>query len=290
MRNSHIAPSAECRDSADIGQFTVVEDHARLDDDVKVDHHCVIQCESFVGARTQIGSFTSVGEGAHIGSGCRIGSHVTLHPHTRLGDDVRVDDGAVIGKQPMQAPNSAATRNTPMEPVVVGNQCILGAGVILYAGCILDDNVLVADLASIREEVTIGAFTIVGRGVSIENQCSIGRYCKLETNAYISAYSVLEDRVFVAPGVLTSNDNFIGRTEERFKHFRGVTVRKGGRLAVGAVVLPGLEVGPDAVLAAGAVLTRNADPRVIFAGVPAQPFRDVPTEQLLENQNWKEET
>jgi len=51
--------------------------------------------------------------------------------------------------------------------------------------------------------------------VTVENQCSIGRFCKLETESYITAYSKLGDRVFIAPGVLTSNDNFVGRTEER---------------------------------------------------------------------------
>jgi hypothetical protein len=146
----------------------------------------------------------------------------------------------------------------------------------------------VADLATVREEVTVGAFTIIGRGVAVENQCTIGRYCKLETNAYLTAYSTLEDRVFVAPGVLTSNDNYLGRTEERFDHFEGVTVRRGGRLGVGAVILPGKTVEPDAVVAAGAVLTRDADAETIVAGIPARPFRNVPDAQLLDRQGWDE--
>ena len=78
----------------------------------------------------------------------------------------------------------------------------------------------------------------------------IGRYCKLETESYITAYSTLEDRVFVAPGVVTTNDNFVGRTKERFEHFKGVTVRRGGRIGAGATVLPGKDVGEDALVAA----------------------------------------
>ena len=137
-----------------------------------------------------------------------------------------------------------------------------------------------------RENVTIGDFTIVGRGVAIENFCTIGRYCKLETNVYITAYSTLGDRVFVAPGVLTSNDNFVGRTEERFKHFKGVTVGRGGRLGVGSVILPGKNVGDDALVAAGALLTRDAPAKTIVAGVPAATMRPVPPEQLLDAQDW----
>jgi len=138
----------------------------------------------------------------------------------------------------------------------------------------------------VRENVTIGDFTIVGRGVAIENLCTIGRYCKLETNVYITAYSKLGDRVFVAPGALTSNDNFVGRTKERFKHFKGVTVERGGRIAAGAVVLPGKTVGANAVVAAGSVLTEDAPARKIVLGSPAKPVRDVPPEQLLDNQGF----
>jgi len=145
----------------------------------------------------------------------------------------------------------------------------------------------VADLSSLRENVEIGDFTIVGRGVTVENFCKIGKYCKLETNVYITAYSEVEDRVFIAPCVATSNDNYIGRTEERFKHFKGVTVKKGGRIGVGAVILPGKIIGGDALIAAGAVVTSDVSAKKIVAGVPAKEFRDVPKEQLLENQGWE---
>ena len=78
-----------------------------------------------------------------------------------------------------------------------------------------------------RENVSIGDFTIIGRGVAVENYCKIGSYCKLETNVYLTAYSELADRVFMAPCVATSNDNYVGRTQERFKHFKGITVKRG---------------------------------------------------------------
>ena len=250
--------------------------------------HAIIAPTARIGDGTTLGHFCVIGEHVVIGQGCQIGHHVVIHEGTTIGDYVRIDDHTTIGKQPMRAANTAVTRAGQKPPAHIGDRCLIGANVVLYAGCRLGEKVLVADLASIREEVTVGAFTIVGRGVAVENQCTIGRYCKLETNVYIAAYSALEDRVFVAPGVLTSNDNFMGRTEERFKHFKGVTVRRGGRLGVGAVILPGKQIGADAVVAAGALLTKNAPPKVICAGVPARPFRPVPEEQWLENQGWED--
>ncbi|MEW5702866.1 MAG: acyltransferase [Candidatus Zixiibacteriota bacterium] len=232
------------------------------------------------------GEFCVVGADVDVGPDCEIGHHVILAAGTKIGAGVRIDDGAVIGKRPMRAANTAVTKEQELPPSVVGDGAIIGTHVVIYRGATLGQRVLVADLATVRENVVIGDFTIVGRGVAIENFCTIGRYCKLETNVYITAYSKVGDRVFVAPGVLTSNDNFIGRTEERFKHFKGVTVERGGRIGVGAVILPGKTVGADALVAAGAVLTSDAPTRKIVAGVPAKTFRGVPPEQLLDAQNW----
>src|SRR5205085_11881399 len=114
-----------------------------------------------------------------------------------------------------------------------------------------------------------------------------GKKCKLETNSYITAYSVIEDFCFIAPGVITTNDNYLGRTEERFKHLMGVTIRKGGRSAGGAIILPGIEIGEDAVVAAGAVVTKNVPAKELYAGIPAKKFRDTPDDQLLKNQGWE---
>lgn len=248
----------------------------------------IIAASARLGEGTTVGHFCVIEAGVSIGSGCQIGHHVVIREGTTIGDDVRIDDHTTLGKQPMRAPNSAVTKDGQKPPARIGDRCLIGAGVVLYAGCALGEKVLVADLASIREDVTVGDYTIVGRGVAIENQCTVGRYCKLETNVYVTAYSVIEDRVFVAPGVLTSNDNYMGRTEERFKHFKGVTVRRGGRIGVGAVILPGKEIGPDGVVAAGAVLTKKADGDTIYAGVPARPFRPVPEDQKLANQGWQD--
>lgn len=239
-----------------------------------------------VGEGTSLGHFTVIDADVRIGKSCEIGSNVVIHEGTVIGDHVRIDDNSVIGKLPMKAALSATTDGASVPPAVIADECLIGACVVVYAGCELSRRVLVADLASIRENVTIGEYTIVGRGVTVENYCEIGRRCKLESECYITAYSKLGDRVFIAPGVVTSNDNFIGRTEERFKHFKGVTVEKGGRIAAGAVILPGKTIGADAVVAAGSIVTRDAPADTVVMGGPAKPLRDVPKEQLLKNQGW----
>lgn len=246
----------------------------------------IIAASARLGKNTRTGEFCMIGERVSIGSGCIIGHHVTIHDETIVGNNVRIDDGAVVGKMPMRAANSAVTKDQQLPPTKIGSDCIVGTHVILYRGCEIGQKVLIADLSTVRENVSVGDFTIVGRGVAIENYCTIGRYVKLETNVYITAYSEIADRCFVAPCVATSNDNFVGRSEERFKHFKGIIMKRGARVGVNATVLPGKTIGEDALVAAGALVTADVPDHKIVVGMPAKVFRDVPEEQRLDKQGW----
>jgi acetyltransferase-like isoleucine patch superfamily enzyme len=223
-----------------------------------------------------------------IGNNCQVGYNVVIRNGTIIGDNVRIDDNTVIGKRPMKASISTLKEEINLPFTYIGNNCLIGSNTVIYIGANIDNDVMVADLASIREKTDIGEYTIIGRGVTVENNVFIGKRCKLESNCYITAYSSLEDYVFIAPGVVTSNDNYIGRTEERKKHFKGVTVKRGGRIGAGVVTLPGKVIGEDALVAAGSVVTKDVPARKVVMGVPARVIRDVPEEQLIENQKFYE--
>jgi len=237
-----------------------------------------------LGKGTTVGAGSIVMDGATIGGGCSIGNNVIVHGCVKVGNGVRIDDGAVLGKLPMRARLSTLNSSEETTDLVVGNEVSIGTNAVLYAGCTIGNYVLVADLATVREDVTVGDYTIVGRAVAIENQTHIGKYCKLETNCYITAHSIVEDYCFIAPMVTTTNDNFLGRTKERFKHRGGVHLHRGARVGGGAVLLPGIDIGEDAVVGAGSVVTKNVPARKVYYGVPAGYVRETPEPQLLENQ------
>jgi UDP-2-acetamido-3-amino-2,3-dideoxy-glucuronate N-acetyltransferase len=237
-----------------------------------------------IGAGTRYGHNTVISENVRIGDNCQIGHGVIIHPDTVIGNGVRIDDNSVIGKLPMKAALSAITKEQELPPCEVADSCLIGALTILYRGCKLGTKVMVADLASIRENVDVGEYTIVGRGVTVENKVKIGKRCKLETESYITALSEIEDGCFIAPEVTFTNDNFLGRTKERFKFHKGVTVKRGGRIGANVTVLPGITIGADALVAAGSVVTRDVPENKLVMGSPAKVKRDVPAEQLLDNQ------
>jgi acetyltransferase-like isoleucine patch superfamily enzyme len=238
-----------------------------------------------IGKNFSIGQFCVIEKNAVIGDNVTLGHNVVIKEGTKIGNSVVIQDFSVIGKQPLRSKRSIFKTDKAYTPAAIGDECLIGAHTVVYTGTGIANNVLIADSAQVREDVKVGEYTIIGRCCTVENLTTIGRKCKLETNCYITAYSVIEDFCFIAPGVITTNDNYLGRTEERFKRFKGVTVRRGGRIGGGAVILPGLEIGEDAIIAAGSVVTRNVPAKQIFAGVPAKYFRDTPEDQLLENQD-----
>lgn len=206
-----------------------------------------------------------------------------VYPGTVLGDGVKVLENAVVGKQPSLSPRSTAKRE-PLPPTVIGDGTIVSTGAIVFAGTRIGARVIVGDQACVRERVDIGDDVVVGRGVLVENDTTIGALTKIQANAYITAYSTLEDNVFIAPCVVTTNDNFMGRTERRHELIKGPTVRRGARVGGGAILCPGIVIGEDAFVGAGAVVTKDVAPRMLVVGSPARVLRGVSADELLENQ------
>ena len=203
-----------------------------------------------------------------------------VYPGTVLGVGVKVLENAVVGKQPTLSPRSTAKRE-PLPPAVIGDGTIVSTGAILFAGTTIGSRVILGDQSCVRERVQIGDDVVVGRGSLVENDTTIGAMTTIQADAYITAYSTLEEHVFIAPCVVTTNDNWMGRTEKRFGNIRGPTIRRGARIGGGAILCPGIEIGEDAVVGAGAVVTKDVPPRVVVVGSPARVLRDVPPDELL---------
>ncbi|MBT3169551.1 MAG: N-acetyltransferase [Candidatus Cloacimonetes bacterium] len=236
-----------------------------------------------IGKETKIGFNAIISENVVIGKNCQIGHNVIIHEGSEIGNFVRIDDNTIIGKKPLSSPRSIFKVASDLKPTKIGNQCQIGANVVIYVQSIIGENCLIADLATIRENVEIGKLNIIGRNVSVENFVKIGERCKLETNCYITAYSKIEDYCFIAPMVATSNDNFMARDKERYKHFKGITMKKGSRIGVNATILPGKIIHEDGVVAAGSLVTKDVSKNELWLGSPAKVNRKVPEVQLLKN-------
>ncbi len=225
----------------------------------------------------------ALGDGVGLLTDTEVGANVVIHARTVIGSGVHIQDGAVIGKPVALGPRSEAPREQP-PPARVGEGATICAGAVLVAGAEIGPGAVIGDQAHVRERSVVGAETVIGRGSAVDNDVTIGARVKVQTGCYLTARTIVEDDVFVAPGVTTTNDQTMGRHGADHR-LAGAMLRRACRVGGGAVLLPGVEVGEEALVAAGAVVTRDVPPRTVVAGVPARRLREVPTGDLLER--WR---
>jgi acetyltransferase-like isoleucine patch superfamily enzyme len=211
-----------------------------------------------------------------------VGDNVVIYPGTVIGDGCRIADNVVLGKQPALSPRSTARREE-LPPLELGPGTVVSTAAIVFAGTRIGARVIVGDQACVRERCVVGDDVVIGRGSLVENDTTIGALTKIQANAYVTAYSTLEDNVFIAPCVTTTNDNYMGRSEKRHALMRGPTIRRGARVGGAAVLLPGVEIGEEAFVGAGAVVLEDVPPRTVVVGNPARALRQVSDDELLEN-------
>lgn len=224
-----------------------------------------------------------VHDGARIGSGARIGAGTVVHSGTEIGERCVVEDNVVLGKRPRLRAGSSATAADPGRLVLEPDGTVC-CGAVLYAGARIGSGVIVGDQAQVREGATIGQGSVVGRGSAVEFGVRIGAGVLIQTDVYVTAGTVIEDLAFLGPGVLTTNDDTMGR-HPRGEPLRGPWFKRACRVGGGAVFVPGVVIGEEAFVAAGAVVTRDVGAREVVMGVPARVVRHVGDEDLIER--WR---
>ncbi len=219
-------------------------------------------------------------EGARIGAGSRIGTGAVIHPGTEIGERCLVEDGAVLGKRPRLRRGSSAA-GVELEPLVLESEVTVCCGAVIYAGAQIGAGVIVGDQSQVRERSSIGAGSVVGRGSSIDFGARVGARVLIQTGVYVTSGSIVEDDVFLGPGVQTTNDHAMGR-HPRGEPLEGPVFRRACRVGGGAVLVPGVVIGEEAFVAAGALVTRDVGEREVVMGVPARVVRRVADEDLIE--------
>jgi dTDP-4-amino-4,6-dideoxygalactose transaminase/acetyltransferase-like isoleucine patch superfamily enzyme len=154
-----------------------------------------------------------------------------------------------------------STFNSIADDVKLGENVRLSKFINLY-GC------------SIGDETKIGAF------VEIQKNASVGKRCKISSHSFICEGVSLEDNVFIGHGVTFTNDSYPRattldgalQTEADWK-VEHTIIRKGASIGSGATILPNLEVGENAIVGAGSVVTKNVPANAVVAGNPAKVLR-----------------
>jgi UDP-3-O-[3-hydroxymyristoyl] glucosamine N-acyltransferase len=235
----------------EVGPFAVVAPGADLGDSCVLHPHVV------------------VGEGARIGHGCVLHPGAVVGADVVIGDSVHVFPGAVVGREPHD-PGAVARAVDFDKHLHIGDECSIGAHATVYYDVEIGPNSLLGDACSIREGSRIGSRCIIGRCVTLNYDVLMGDGVKVMDNAHITGGTEIGEAAFIAMMVVGANDN---RPTEPHAADRVAAPRieAGAVLGIGSILLPGVVVGANAMVGAGAVVTRDVPPRQRVVGVPAQP-------------------
>jgi len=142
---------------------------------------------------------------------------------------------------------------------------------------IIEDGVRVWHHAQIREGAYIGKNVIVGKGAYIGSDVYIGDNSKIQNGAMIYEPAKVHDGVFIGPGVIFTNDHYPraineNRTQKSASDWKpvGVEVEEGASIGAGAICIAPVKIGRWAVVAAGAVVTKDVPPFALVMGIPAR--------------------
>ena len=220
-----------------------------------------------------------LGEDVRIGAGVSFGAYVVVHERASIGDGCVIEDHVVLGKSPRLAGGSAA--HGDVGRLELAKQVTVCSGAVVFAGARIGEGVILGDQSFVRERSVIDGGSVIGRGSVVDNDVRVGARVRIQTGVYLTAFSVVEDDVFVGPAATTTNDDTMSR-HDRGRPLLGAVLRRACRVGGGAVLTPGVEIGEEAFVAAGALVTRDVPARAVVMGVPARVVREVPLEDLLE--------
>jgi acetyltransferase-like isoleucine patch superfamily enzyme len=228
----------------------------------------------------RFGQNVSLSGDAVLGDGITIGNNVTVYSGTRIGDGCRIFDGAVLGRPPV----ATSTMNRVLaesKPLVIDRGVIIGANAVLYEGTTIGPRTLIGDLATLREGCQVAADAVVGRAVIVMYDTRIGERSRIIDGAILTGRMTIEADVFIGPGANSINDNdvYLRRFGLEPCEFTGPTVRRFALVGAGAILGAEIEIGMGAIVAPGAMVTRDVPPWTVVAGVPARVLREVDADQ-----------
>lgn len=236
----------------------------------RISEHAVVQTRD-IGQGVAIGEFCVVRAGVRIGNGVFIHSHVVVESGVVIGDGAEVFPGAHLGKEPKGA--GALARPLAFERrVLIGAGSSVGPHAVIFYDVEIGANTLIGDGASIREGCRIGSKCVVGRHTTVHYNTIIGDRTKVMDLTHVTGNCRVGADVFISVGVMTVNDNAIGR-EGYGDHVCGPTIGDGATIGAGAILAAGVTIGRGAAVGAGSLVTRDVDPLTMVVGMPARRVR-----------------
>jgi len=165
--------------------------------------------------------------------------------------------------------------------ISVGKNVRIGIGVVIEKGCKIGDNVIIGHHVVMRPKTIIGNDSVIGHLCVFEGCSIIGSRVLIHAQCHITKDTLIEDDVFIGTGVSTTNTNRIVHGRPYELNIMGPRILRAARVASGVTLLPGVTIGSNALIGAGAVVTKDVPDNQVWYGNPAQYVKDVDSTEIL---------
>jgi acetyltransferase-like isoleucine patch superfamily enzyme len=194
-------------------------------------------------------------------------NHARVWPNVQLGADARIGEFVIVGEPPRgKRPGELETR--------IGARAVIRSHTVIYAGNVIGDDFETGHGVLVREENEIGDHVSIGSHAVVEHHVKIGDHVRLHSNVFVPEYSVLEDGCWLGPNVVLTNARYPLSPHAK-QNLHGVMIQRGAKIGANATVLPGITIGANALVGAGAVVTRDVPADAVVAGNPARVIGQV---------------
>jgi len=171
----------------------------------------------------------------------------------------------------------------PIHPdVIFGKNVKVRYFVVIENDCKIGDDSFIGNFVMIRSGCKFGKKCVIGHSVVFESNGIFGNHVTINSNSHMTQGIIVEDDVFFGPGVVTMNTRHISYGRKNVpKTYTPPIIKRASRIGAGSLILPGVTVGENALVAAGSVVTKDVQDRTIVMGIPAKIIGEVPENEIL---------
>ena len=190
-----------------------------------------------------------------------------IHANVTLGVDASIGEFAILGEPPRgKKPGELETR--------IGARAVIRSHTVIYAGNVIGDDFQTGHGALVREENQIGDNVSIGSHSIVEHHVVIGNGVRIHSNVFVPEFSVLEDDCWLGPNVVVTNARY-PRSKNVKESLKGATIKRGAKIGAHATLLPGIVIGENALVGAGAVVVRDVPAGAVVVGNPARVIKRI---------------
>lgn len=190
-----------------------------------------------------------------------------IYPGVEIGDGTRIDPPSIIGKPPRGAKEGERYLR-------VGINGQIRPFTTLYGGSEIGDNFQTGQGVSIREDNIIGHNVSVGTNSVLEFGNRIGDYSRIHSNCFLEMVTIGR-YVFIGPNVVFTDDPHPMGCP-RYKECKGGPIIEDYvRIGANTTILPGVRIGKNSLIGAGAVVTKDVHENSVVVGNPARVIKTV---------------